>query len=141
MTHKIVFPFVLALAVAVFAGCGGGVQLRGTVTFDDGTPLEFGTVCFVSGSTMSRGDIGVGGVYHVSTSNPGDGIPPGTYTVYLINTETTEEVPTGRDGEFTDRTVRAVASKFTSPTTSGLTVIVDRSTQTFDFQVERYQGR
>ena len=142
MTRKILFPFVLVLAAAVFAGCGGGgVQLTGTVTFYDGEPLEFGTVCFVAGNSMSRGDIGPGGKYRVSTNNPSDGIPPGTYTVYLINTERTEEVPIGGDGDFRDVTIRTVAPKYTSPTTSGLTVTVDRSTRTFDFQVERFQGR
>jgi len=142
MIQKIIFPFVLVLAIATFVGCGGGVQLTGTVTFEDGTPLEFGTVCFRAGGLESRGDVGSGGVYRVSTNRPGDGIPPGTYAVFLINTERGEMVPIpGSDGDFRDITVQTVAPKYLSPETSGLTVTIDRSTRTFDFQVERFQGQ
>jgi hypothetical protein len=135
--------FVLVLGAAVFAGCGGGIQLRGTVTFsEDGTPVDTGTVCFVSNSgSMSRGELNSDGTYLVSTNKPGDGILPGTYTVYLINTEKTEQVPVGREGEFTDRTIQTVDSKYTSPAKSSMTCTVDQSTKTFDFKVERYKRR
>jgi hypothetical protein len=143
MTHKIILPFILGLAAAMIAGCGGsGVQLRGTVTFsEDGLPVNAGTVCFVAGNSISRGDLQEDGTYRVGTNKPGDGIPPGTYTVYIINTEKTEEIPIGNEGNFIDRTVQTVHRKYTSPSTSGITVTVDRSTKTFDFQVERYSGR
>ena len=144
MTHKMTCFFVLVLVAAVFTGCGGGgIQLRGTVTFsEDGTPVDTGTVCFVSNSgSMSRGELNSNGTYLVSTNKPGDGILPGTYTVYLINTEKTEQVPVGREGDFTDRTIQTVDGKYTSPTKSGMTCTVDRSTKTFDFKVERYKGR
>ena len=133
---------MLILAVVIISGCGSGVPLTGTVTFEDGTPLEFGTVCFRAGDSESRGDIGSGGVYRASTTKPGDGIPPGTYAVFLINTERSEMVPIpGSDGDFRDITVQTVAPKYMSPETSELTVTVDRSTKTFDIQVQRYSGR
>jgi len=144
MTQKIIFPFVLALGIAVLVGCGNNIPLRGTVTYsDDGSPLTGGTVIFESGGSVSRGEIGRDGTYVVGTLRSNDGIPPGTYTVYLINTERTEEVPIfgGEEGDFRDVTIQTVAPRYTSPTTSDLTVTVDRSTRTFDFQVERHQSR
>ena len=144
MTPKFVFTFVFALGMVVLTGCGNNVQLRGTVTFsDDDTPLSTGVVCFVSGDgRMSRGIIRSDGTYAVSTNQPGDGMPPGTYTVYLIDTEMLERIPTGNvDGDFVERTIQTVDRKYRSPTTSGITVTVDSSTRTFDFQVGRYQGR
>ena len=141
MTHKTIFSFVVLLVAAILTGCGGGgVQLRGTVTFEDGSPVTSGTVVFDSGTIVSRGDIQSDGTYRLSTERPGDGIPPGTYTVYLINTEVMEEVPTA-DGSFTDRTIQTVAPQFTSRAASDITVTVDSSTRTFDFQVQRHQGR
>ena len=142
MTQKIIFPFVLVLATTVFVGCGGGVKLTGTVTFEDGTPVEVGTVVFESSGSISRGDIGSNGEYRVSTIKPGDGIPPGTYNVYLINTEKTEMIPVpGSDGDFRDITVQTVASKYLSSATSDLTYTVDRASKTFDFEVEKFSGR
>ena len=141
MIRQFIFPFVL-LGVIAFAGCGGGVQLHGTVTFDDGSPVDTGTVCFVSSgsSGMARGDLQSDGTYILSTNKPGDGVLPGTYNVYLINTEKVEQIPLGGSGDFTEKTSQTVNAKYTS-SNSGITCTVDRSTKTFDFQVERYKKK
>jgi hypothetical protein len=136
MEQKIIFSLIV-LAIAAFIGCSGNnVQLRGKVTYsDDGTPLDTGTVCFVKDNSMSRGHINSDGTYVLITAKPGDGIPPGTYSVYVIGAERTKRI--GRDDDFTETTVQLIDTKYSLPETSGLTCVVDRTTKTFDFQVDR----
>ena len=143
MTRKIIFSFLFAFGIIVFVGCSSNVSLRGTVTYsDDDSPLTGGTVCLSSTSgTMSRGDVQSDGTYVMGTKNPGDGVPPGTYSVFLINTEVTEQVPVGTSGDFTDVSVQLVDSKYNSASSSEMTLTVDKSTKTFDFKVERYKGK
>jgi hypothetical protein len=85
---------VLALLAA---GCGGDKHpLRGTVTFDDGTPITRGLVVFerTGGGPpiTARGEIKPDGSYELSTDKPGDGVPAGTYRV-LVNAMDLSDVP------------------------------------------------
>ena len=79
------------------AGCGAKFYtVRGTVTLDDGKPLEKGLVVFerVDGGppVTARGNVGPDGRFELSTEKPGDGVPPGRYKV-LINPLDTSDVP------------------------------------------------
>src|SRR5207249_2275528 len=79
------------------AGCGSRmVQVTGTVTLDDGTPLTKGLVVFegiVDGKpVMARGEVKADGTYQLSTGKPGDGALPGKYRV-LINPMDLSDVP------------------------------------------------
>lgn len=87
--------FVLAVvAVSAFAGCDGGtgiVPVSGTVTFDGETPPAGGTVWFTAveaaeGFPMrpGTGDFGPDGKFRVKSYEPGDGLMPGKYKVYLM---------------------------------------------------------
>jgi hypothetical protein len=56
--------------------------VRGTVTFEDGTPVADGMVVFESkeGTPLTaRGQITPGGRFELATHAPGDGVPPGVY--------------------------------------------------------------
>ena len=68
------------------AGCGGRVQVSGKVTFSDGTPLTYGTINFANDTTMCKGQIESDGTYKMRTFKPGDGVPKGTYKVYITDT-------------------------------------------------------
>jgi hypothetical protein len=143
MAHKTLFPLII-LGITMLIGCSNHVPLRGKVTYsDDGTPLEAGMVCFVSpNGFLSRGDIKNDGMYIVGTNKSNDGLPPGDYSVYIIQTEQNIQQPMrGSDGQdtFVDVTVERIDRKYASPRTSGITATVDRTTKTFDFQVERYK--
>ena len=126
--------FIIAFIVLplLVIGCSNHVQLSGTVTFsDDGTPLEVGRIVLESDTLHARGDIGAGGRFTMSTSKPGDGLPPGMYRVYIsgaslleIRGETVLEIP-------------LIAAKYANAETSGLEVNVDRNTRTFDIKVDR----
>src|SRR4051794_7456446 len=86
----------LLLAICT-AGCGRQMaQVTGTVTLDDGTPVSKGLVVFegtVDGKpVMARGEVKADGHYQLSTTKPGDGIPPGKYRV-LINPLDSSDIP------------------------------------------------
>ena len=129
------FYFGLFCLLIVVVGCGSNPSLKGRVVFaDDQTPLDSGTICFVSDKGIARGTIGPGGNYVVGSVGKNDGLPPGTYRVYLVDTEIYEPslVPGGLP-----TIIPRIAVKYTQPETSGLTVEVKSST-TFDIQAERY---
>ena len=114
-------------------GCGNGhVDLSGRVTYSDNdAPLEAGTVFFqpVVGAEQfyARGEIGKDGKYVVATLNPKDGLPPGKYQVYINGAflyENEKEIP-------------LISNKYTVAETSELVLDINRSTKTFDFQVDR----
>ena len=138
MKQKIVL-LVLVLACGVFTGCGGA-KVTGKVTFDDGSPLTVGTVNFESGNELMIGHIKPDGTYLLVGSGKSSGIPQGSYKVFISNaTEDTDKVHASLHAMVqTDRKVQRelVASKFLSPTTSGLTCDV-KGTTTYDIKVSK----
>ena len=117
-------------------GCSDHVSLSGRVTYsDDGTPLETGTVFFEAETFQARGPIGADGKYTLATHRPGDGLPPGRYKVYVGGAS---RYDTRSDGSITQ--VMLITYDYAGPDTLGLVVDVDRSTRTFDFQVDRAPG-
>lgn len=78
---------VLAVALVAAVGCGPRTYpVRGTVTLEDGTPLEKGLIIFerVDGPPLTaRGDVQPDGRFEMSTERPGDGVPAGRYKVCL----------------------------------------------------------
>ena len=75
-------PLILLL---LFAGCSGNVGLKGTVTFlDDDSPLTVGTVALLKDGKIARGDIKPDGTYVVGFESERDGLPPGTYQIYIL---------------------------------------------------------
>jgi hypothetical protein len=78
-------------------GCGQRLYpVHGTVTLEDGTPLERGMVVFEGqpegAAVMARGEVKAGGSYQLSTHRPGDGVLAGKYRVQ-INPMDLSEVP------------------------------------------------
>ena len=120
-------------------GCNGGnVPLRGTVTFsDDGSPLTQGTVAFLKDGKMSRGSINADGTYIVGTEKATDGLPPGSYQVFISSSD--KAIPIDEEIGIFDY-VPQIDRRHTRPETSGLTVEVNASTRTFDIQVDRFTG-
>ena len=110
-------------------GCGGSnEQLSGKVTFEDGKPLELGTVSFLREGFLARGDIQPDGSYTVGSISSDDGLPPGEYRVF-IDGAVVEDLSTP-DG------VRSlVDKKMTDPETSVLTHNVPEDGHTLDITV------
>lgn len=126
--------WLFLLGVLFLTGCGNQVGLGGKVTFsDDGSPLTSGTVYLVEGNFMARGPIQSDGSYIVGSVKEGDGLPPGTYSVYVSGA--TKEAGTDASGMPTFESL--IDDKFASAQTSGLTVTVPAEKNRFDFKVDR----
>jgi len=73
-------------------GCGKShYPLKGKITYADGTPVTAGMVNFDSGTSLSRGKIQSDGSYAVGTLKDRDGIPKGSYKIYITGAETAME--------------------------------------------------
>jgi len=135
--NRTLFLIAFIVLPLLLIGCSNHVQLSGTVTYsDDGTPLETGMVVFETETFYSRGVILEGGKYTLITHKPKDGLPPGKYQVYVNGAIRSELLPDGTVAA----EIPLITSKYSSPDTSGLEIDVDRSTKTFDFQVDRAPG-
>jgi len=125
----------LSLSLLMLAGCGDKVGLRGKATFsDDGSPVPTGTVCFETDTYLARGDLKPDGTFVVGSLKANDGLPAGTYRVYISGAQKS----IGQDKEGMDIYESLIDEKFASGSTSGITVDVTPSTKTLDVKVDRY---
>ncbi|MBA4189661.1 MAG: hypothetical protein C0467_16880 [Planctomycetaceae bacterium] len=126
---------LLVCSLIAVSGCAQSMHpVQGTVRFADGTPLKVGRIVIDSpdGKTGSWGAIREDGSFEMGTLTPNDGVPAGTYQVYLTNTTTPP--PADLSTPFTPRPL--VHVKFNSKETSGITFEVPRQT-TWDIVVEK----
>ena len=132
------------LILTAFSGCGNGnVPLSGTVTFtDDNAPVEVGTIVFTDGKQQARGELGPGGKFKLGFVKANDGLPKGSYKVYITGAVKKEdrEVPNPRPGVSYYTETQLIDSKYESQNTSGLTFVVDGTTKTATFKVDRATG-
>ena len=127
MKRNLLFVAILTLLVFV-PGCGGEfVPTGGKVSYDDGSPVTQGGIVFQTGSFMADGQIQSNGTYTLSSLKPGDGLPPGKYTVTISASE--------RDDK--EQLVYFVDPKFANPNTSGLTAEVAKGQSQFNFTVTK----
>lgn len=108
------------------------VDVSGTVQFDDGTPLETGSVFLGDGKMMYYGEIQPGGRFSVGVQKDGQGIPVGKYRVWLaVNTS-----GYGPDGKVFEKIL--IDPKYESAESSGLTVVVKKGgTKPLNITVEK----
>lgn len=130
------------LMIALMSGCGDP-KVTGKVTFPDGTPLTKGQVMFQSDGFIGSGDIRENGTYSAGKLKDGDGLPLGTYQVFIGGATTLGELKNAPQeaniGSIQKvemaKSINLVDYKYMSPSTSGLTVKVEGKTK-FDFTVE-----
>jgi hypothetical protein len=116
------------------SGCSDNAGVRGKITFPDGTPLTVGTVAFTnSAGFFARANIQPDGSYRMGRIKDGDGIPKGTYLVYILDADLVEKPASPTD---TPRYIPQVNKKYLSEETSGLSCDVKGKT-VFNFQVEK----
>ena len=127
----------LVLLVPI-AGCGKNQRMGGTVTYsDDGSPVTVGNVCFVTDSFYARGKLDDNGRYQLGTESVGNGVPKGTYKVYISDSQKivgSSSMPGGASIPILEETI---APKFRAPGTTDITCTVDGSARKFDFTVDR----
>lgn len=81
----------LGLLCLSFLGCSNKQRVSGSITFPDGSPVQSGTIYFVTDNYMGRATIDSDGTYDVSSLKRNDGLPPGTYKVYVVGAFKSEE--------------------------------------------------
>lgn len=135
-----IIPAVIlcALAIVVLAGNGKYVKVSGRVTFADGTPLRRGQIVFTDYYVMGRSDLDENGEYTLHTFRKDDGVPRGTYRVYItsaIRFETMDDEDVGalQIGKLA-KSHFLIDEQYMNPETSGWIVEVKKKSK-FDFVV------
>jgi hypothetical protein len=130
MKHILFYHTLIALLI--FTGCNNGkVGLGGKVTYTDGTPLTVGEVCFETDTYMARGALKKDGSYVVGSVSEKDGLPKGTYRVYISGADQMISEPDGMQ-----LPESLIDEKYRQSTTSGLTVDVPVLGGKYDIVVE-----
>ncbi|MDR1958735.1 MAG: carboxypeptidase-like regulatory domain-containing protein [Planctomycetaceae bacterium] len=113
-------------------GCGNGnIPLGGTVTYEDGTPLPYGNVIFATDTFQASGNIDSTGKYTMGSVTVNDGLPEGTYKVYI--TGASEEI-SGKNGSGTRS---LIDPKYDNYSSTPLTCEVPVPGKTFDITVPK----
>jgi hypothetical protein len=115
-------------------GCGGGNPVTGKVTFEDGSPLDRGTVAAEKregdASVSAQGTIQPDGTYSLGTKKPGSGVPAGHYRVLVLPPDLT-------DKQLEAGMADPIASKWSKFETSGLELDVKGGKNEFNITVTR----
>jgi hypothetical protein len=128
---------LLAGAIGVLllgaTGCSSNLYpVRGTVTFEDGTPLPAGGIIFLQEggekAIQAQGSIRPDGRYELGTNRPGDGAAPGKYRV-LINP--------GDMADWDPKVRSAFDRRYLDFSTSGLEFEVKPAPNEFNIQLTR----
>jgi hypothetical protein len=111
---------------------GGNYPVRGKVVDSQGQAipgLEGSQIVFtqVDGQSSSVGEIGADGSFEAFTMKPGDGVPPGKYTVHIPRRMLDPE----------RAAPQAIQGKYEQPETSGLEANVEAKKNELEFKVER----
>jgi hypothetical protein len=127
------------LLLLLLAGCGSGrYPVSGRVTYEDGTPVEAGTVIgetTIDGVPVGvQGNIGQDGTFTWGTERPGDGALPGTYKVLVMPRAL-------GDAELAQGKRPAIAGKYTRYETSGLSFEVKPQKNELNITVSRPQAK
>jgi hypothetical protein len=122
----------VSFCLTLNGGCSssGLYSVTGKVTDQAGQPIEGLTgseVMFIGGSTSSVGEIKADGSFTMFTNKPGDGVPPGDYTVYMPR----RRIDSEREAP------QSIEAKFEKPETSGLEAKVESKSNRFEFKVNR----
>ena len=134
------WPLLAApLLLALVSGCGSGRHpVTGRVTYEDGTPVEAGTV--IGEATVDGKPVGVqaniekDGAFSWGTERAGDGALPGNYRVAVMPVALSElELSAGKQP--------AVDGKYTRYETSGITFEVKPGKNELNITVTRPKPR
>jgi hypothetical protein len=119
-----------ALAVLLFlVGCGGPrlAEVKGTVNYD-GKPLKEGDIGFMPDKGRpSYGKIAEGQIVDVTTTQKGDGLPPGSYKVQITATSDAEDIYKAKS---------ILPAQYGDAEKSGLTADIKSGTNTLTFELK-----
>jgi hypothetical protein len=127
----------LALFLAL-PGCSGRATVAGKVSYEDGTPVEAGSVigeATVDGKLVAvQGSVQKDGSFTWGGDREGDGALPGTYKVIVVPVTLSEY-------QLAQGMTPAVEGKYTKYETSGLTFEVKPGKNEFNITVTKPKGK
>jgi len=130
------FFVALSLVLLLFLGCSNQVRVTGKVTFEDGTPLTEGKVLFENDAFFQAvGQIQSDGSYTLGSYKLTDGVPRGTYKVYITGAVSAEARDVRGGVASIPAFTKLIHPKFEAPETSGLVCEVKKSMK-YDIKVE-----
>lgn len=122
------------VCITTYGGCNSGDRfpVQGKVVDQAGQPVEGLTgseIVFsqIEGKSSSIGEIKADGSFSMFTDNPGDGVPPGDYKVYIPrrHIDPERQVP------------QSIDAKFEKIDSSSLAAKVEKKRNIFEFKVNR----
>ncbi|MDO5553441.1 MAG: hypothetical protein Q4G68_06730 [Planctomycetia bacterium] len=140
MQHKngmLIFrSLLMCLFVMAVAGCGSQVRVSGKVVLK-GTdqPIARGVIYFANDTNVAHGALNTEGEFRMSSKGQNDGLPAGTYTVYLTGTSEVD-FSTTKKGMTTITEKAAIADKYTKQSTSDIVVEVNSRSRHFVIEVD-----
>jgi len=138
MKRASVLFHIFAGCLLFIAGCGSNVPLKGKVSYsDDGSPVTMGSIYFVSSGHMARSQLNSDGTFVVGSLRERDGLPKGTYLVYLQDTSPVVGTTPSGDPIYQ----RLVDAKYECETTSGITVEVPAPKGRIEIVVDRHVSK
>jgi hypothetical protein len=124
------FIHILLFVALLLTGCSDKEKLSGKVVFSDGQPLTTGTIYFTTDNYTARAHLRANGTYDVGSLSERDGLPAGTYKVYISGAIENNADPT-------DETMRLlIAPEFASESKTPLTITVPGE-RVYNITVER----
>jgi hypothetical protein len=124
------FPIRLAApALLLFVvGCGARyAEVKGTVNYD-GKPLKEGDIAFMpEKGRPSYGKIADGQIVEVTTTQKGDGLPPGSYKVQITSLTDAEDIYKGKS---------ILPDHYGNPEKSGLTAEIKAGANTLAYDLK-----
>jgi hypothetical protein len=139
LTMKNKFVLLMFCAVVCCAGCAkSNVPISGTVSFEDGTPLEIGVLVFTNGTYQGRSNLETGGKFTIGMLSEGDGLAPGQYKIYVSGAESVAPSP---KGGMLKLYTPLVAPKFTSAGSTPIEMKIDKGNESLDIKIEKAKGK
>ena len=110
MKYHLPLIFIGLILLMSALGCSQNYPLKGKITYADGTPITAGMVNFASETSLSRGKIQSDGSYVVGTLKDGDGLPKGSYKIYITGAEVAMEAKPPKGVQKVDSMGKPVAT-------------------------------
>ena len=129
LSVRIILLLIAVSSVVSSPGCRKNVYVSGRVTYENGQPLSIGQIVFTDDYHMGRSDIDKNGEYSIHSFRRNDGIPKGTYKVYITGAILlSDSGSTGIEGMHEIKSESLIDFQHTNPDASGWVFKLEKDT-------------
>lgn len=138
MPHRLrILLFAVIPVFLIATGCNSNLDVSGRVTFKDGDPLPKGVVTFQSDKHVATGILDENGRYRLGSYKKNDGIPAGTYKVFISGAYVLKEPGSVEPESDEPADIPLIDESYATWEKTPLSCDVTKKT-TYDFEVEPY---